>query len=127
MDKANFYEIIRFCLVGGGSFLVDYSLLYFCTEYIGMNYLYSSAVSFTVSVIVNYWLCVKFVFPGAGRQGKKQVTLFVGSSIVGLGLNQLCMWVLVEQFALYYMIAKIAATIVVTVWNYIMKRKAVRG
>ena len=80
-----------------------------------------------MSVIVNYWLCVIFVFTGAGKQTGRQAALFIGSSIVGLGINQVCMWLFVEKFGLHYMLAKIGATLIVMFWNYVMKRKAVRG
>ena len=113
MKKDQLYEILRFAIVGGASFLVDYGLLYLCTEWLGIHYLYSAAISFMVSVVVNYWLCVRFVFTGAGRQTGRQAALFIGSSIVGLGLH--------------YMLAKIGATFIVMFWNYVMKRKAVRG
>lgn len=127
MSRDRFYEIIRFCIVGGLSFLVDYGLLYICTDWIGIYYFYSSAISFTVSVVLNYWLCVVFVFVGARKQNRKQATIFIGSSIIGLGLNQICIWAFVEIAGMYYMLAKIFATGIVTIWNYVMKRKAVRG
>lgn len=120
-------EVLRFCIVGGVSFLVDYSLLYMCTEFAGITYLYSSAIAFTVSVIINYWLCLIFVFKNKQKQSSKQKALFIGSSIVGLGLNQLCMYGFVEILGIYYMLAKIMATAIVTIWNYVMKRKAVMG
>ncbi|MBR3457033.1 MAG: GtrA family protein [Selenomonadaceae bacterium] len=122
-----FYEIFRFCIVGGLSFLLDYGLLYFLTEDIGLYYLYSSGISFTVSVVFNYWLCVVYVFRVARHQTARQAAVFIGSSVAGLGLNQLCMWVFVDFCAMHYMLAKIVATIVVTFWNYVMKRKALRG
>lgn len=125
MTKERFYEIFRFCIVGGLSFLLDFGLLYALTTWGGINYLYSSAISFSVSVIFNYWLCVVFVFTNARKQTPRQATLFLGSSIIGLGINQLCMWIFVEKFMLYYLVAKILATIVVTFWNYVVKRKAV--
>ncbi len=127
MKNDRLSEIFRFALVGGASFVVDYALLYFCTECLGFHYLYSAAISFTVSVIVNYWLCVVFVFTGAGKQTGRQAALFIGSSVAGLGINQACMWLFVEKFGLHYMLAKIAATFIVMFWNYVMKRKAVRG
>lgn len=120
-------EVLRFCVVGGVSFVVDYSLLYMCTEFAGITYLYSSAIAFTVSVIINYWLCLIFVFQNKQKQSNRQKALFIGSSIVGLGLNQLCMYGFVEILGLYYMVAKIMATAIVTIWNYVMKRKAVMG
>ena len=127
MKRERLFEILRFAIVGGASFAVDYALLYFCTERLGIHYLYSAAISFSVSVIVNYWLCVAFVFKGAGKQTNRQAALFIGSSIAGLGINQACMWLFVEISGLHYMLAKIGATLIVMFWNYIMKRKAVRG
>ena len=127
MRKDRFLEVLRFCIVGGVSFLIDYALLYTLTEFVEINYLYSAGLSFTVSVVINYWLCIAFVFKGAKKQTRKQATIFIGSSIVGLGLNQICMWTFVDIFGIYYMIAKIIATAIVTIWNYIMKRKAIQG
>lgn len=127
LGQDRFFEIFRFCVVGGLSFLLDYGLLYFLTEHVGVYYLYSSGISFTVSVVFNYWLCVVYVFRAARNQTARQATVFIGSSVLGLGLNQLCMWVFVDFFAMHYMLAKIVATIVVTFWNYVMKRKALKG
>lgn len=120
-------EVLRFCIVGGVSFVIDYSLLYMCTEFAGITYLYSSAIAFTTSVIINYWLCLIFVFKNKQKQSSRQKALFIGSSIVGLGLNQLCMYGFVEILGIYYLVAKIMATAIVTIWNYVMKRKAVMG
>lgn len=127
MSKERWQEILRFGVVGGLSFLIDYGLLYVFTEYIGIYYLYSSGLSFVVALIFNYWLCVKFVFKGAGHQTPKQMTMFVVTGFIGLLLNQVCMWFFVDFFTLHYMLAKIIATAIVTVWNYVTKRKAVRG
>lgn len=127
LTKERLYELIRFSVVGGTSFVVDYALLYICTEWLGMYYLWSSAIAFTVSVLVNYWLCVVYVFTGAGKQNSKQAALFIGSSIVGLGINQVCMWTFVDLISMHYMLAKIFATFIVMFWNYVMKRKAVQG
>ena len=119
-------ELFRFCIVGGISFLLEYALLFCLTEFAGLYYLYSSAVAFVISLTVNYWLCLKFVFKVKKKQTPKQATIFIGSSVVGLGLNQLCMWIFVELCGIYYMWAKILATLIVTAWNFVMKRKAVR-
>lgn len=127
MMQQRIAEVLRFCVVGGVSFIVDYSLLYFCTEFAGITYLYSSAIAFSVAVIINYWLCLVFVFKNKQKQSSRQKALFIGSSIVGLGLNQLCMYGFVEILGIYYMLAKLMATAIVTIWNYIMKRKAVMG
>ena len=127
MKREKLQEFVRFCFVGGLSLMLDMSVLYGLTEFFGVNYLYSAAISFTVSVIFNYWLCVVYVFKGAKKQNPKQATIFIGSSVVGLGLNQVCMYFFVEIVGLHYMIAKLGATVIVTLWNYVMKRKAING
>lgn len=125
MTRERMLEIIRFCFVGGVSFLMDYLLLYALTEFAGIYYLYSSAISFSVTVVFNYWLCVIYVFKGAAKQTLRRAIIFFVTGAIGLGLNQLCMWFFVAVAGLHYMIAKIGATIIVTIWNYFTKRKAV--
>ena len=127
MPRSRLYEIARFVLVGGACFILDYGLLYILTEYGGLHYLLSAGISFTVSVFVNYWLCLACVFRGADAQTRRAKMLFFGSSIAGLVLNQLLMWVLVDGLSVYYMLAKIIAAGIVTVWNYVLKRRALRG
>ncbi|MBQ6297273.1 MAG: GtrA family protein [Selenomonadaceae bacterium] len=127
MTRERMLEIIRFCFVGGVSFLMDYSILFALTEFAGVYYLYSSAISFSITVVFNYWLCVIYVFKDAQKQSARRAIIFFSTGIVGLGLNQLCMWFFVDVAGIYYMIAKIFATAIVTIWNYITKRKAVQG
>ena len=127
MPRSRLYEIARFVLVGGACFILGYGLLYILTEYGGLYYLLSAGISFTVSVLINYWLCLVCVFRGANAQTRRMKMLFFGSSIAGLGLNQLLMWMLVDLIGIYYMIAKLIAAAIVMVWNYILKRRAVLG
>lgn len=114
-------EILRFLLVGGGCFLFEFALLCALTEYAGIPYLVSSAIAFTASCIVNYVLCVTVVFRASGQTPMK-AALFWGTSVAGLGVNQLCMWSFVEICGLWYPVAKVIAAAVVMVWNYITKR-----
>ena len=127
MTRERMLEIVRFCFVGGVSFLMDYGLLFVLTEFVGLYYLYSSAISFSITVVFNYWLCVIYVFKGAKKQTTRQAIIFFGTGVIGLGLNQLCMWLFVAVAGLHYMLAKIFATAIVTIWNYVTKRKAVTG
>lgn len=115
-------KFFHFCIVGAITFVIDYGLLYLLTEYLHCNYLLSSAVAFTIAVIINYFLCKKFVFQ-VQNKSKKAFLLFVFTSIIGLGINQLCMWFLVEFLFWHYLLAKILATAIVTLWNYATKKK----
>jgi putative flippase GtrA len=124
LKNKRFTEAFRFAVNGGISFLVEYSALYLLTEYLGIYYLISSAISFAASVVINYLICILWVFQGTKDQGTKSKFIFVASSIVGLFMNQFIMWFFVDQIGIYYMYAKIISTAVVMLWNYTMKRKA---
>ena len=127
MSRERFLEFVRFCFVGGLSLIVDYAVLFSLTEWAGMYYLHSSAISFGVSVVFNYWLCVRYVFKGAKKQTPRQAIIFFSTGVVGLVLNQLCMWFFVDVAGLHYLIAKLGATVIVTAWNYVTKRKVVNS
>lgn len=125
-DKSRFWEVFRFLAVGGGCFLLEYVLLYALTEYGGVRYLYSSAIAFTISLIANYILCVVVVFH-ARQQSERQMILFIVTSLMGLGINQLVMWTCVELIGIWYMAAKLVASGIVMVWNYFTKRFILHG
>lgn len=115
-------QILKFGLVGGTAFVIDYVLLYFCTEFLHIHYLISSIISFTVSVIFNYILSVKWVFNVKKKQDVKDFVIFIILSVIGLEINSLIMYVMVEKFGVYYMLSKIVSTAVVMVYNFITRK-----
>lgn len=115
--------MIKFGFVGFLCFFIDYGIMVLLTEVAGIVYLVSSACSFTVSVIVNYILSVTFVFETDKEKSRiKEFIVFVFLSIIGLGINQLCMWFGVELLHISYLIVKIGATAVVMVYNFISRK-----
>lgn len=115
-------QILKFGLVGGTAFVIDYVLLYFCTEFLHIHYLISSIISFTVSVIFNYILSIKWIFDVKKKQDVKDFVIFIILSVIGLGINSLIMYVMGEKFGVYYMLSKIVSTAVVMVYNFITRK-----
>lgn len=116
-------QIIRFAVVGGGAFAIDYGIMIFLTEVFGVNYLISSGISFTVSVIFNYVLSVKWVFNVTDERSKTQdFAVFIILSVIGLGINQVIMWLAVDILGIFYMLSKIGATGVVMVYNFVTRK-----
>ena len=117
-------QIIKFGVVGGLAFIIDYGLLIFCTEVLGINYLISSAIAFSIAVIFNYILSTLWVFDTSGNQNDKrmQFVAFVVLSIIGLGLTELLMWLGTDVIGIYYLITKIGATAIVMVYNFVTRK-----
>ena len=115
-------QILKFGVVGGLAFLIDYVLLYALTEFVGIHYLISSVISFTVSLIFNYILSIKWVFDVTKKQTVKEITIFVILSVIGLGINQVVMYVGSDLLNIYYMLTKIIATAIVMAWNFVTRK-----
>lgn len=120
-------ELVRFGMTGGVCFLVEFAALTALVELLHMPVLWATALAFLISVIVNYALCVRWVFTGA-KGGDSRVQLqFLLTSGMGLGLNELLMWLMNIRLGVQYQLAKIIATLLVMVWNYVTKRLVLRG
>lgn len=135
--KKLFAQIIKFGAVGFLCFFIDYAIMVGLTELVGIPSLISSGCSYTISTIVNYILSVTIVFDAdKGANKAVQFIVFVILSLIGLGINQLCMWGgtawlegLMEQsqalasYSQYaYMVVKIFATAIVMVYNFITRK-----
>ena len=116
-------QIMKFGVVGVVAFVIDYLVLFVCTEYLGIYYLISSFISFSVSTVFNYIASVRWVFDVNQKKNKKKnFVLFIVFSIIGLGLNQAIMWFGVEVLYIYYMFVKIGATAIVMIFNFITRK-----
>lgn len=117
-------QILKFGVVGGIAFVIDYGLMVFLTEVFKVPALISAAISFTVSVIFNYIASVKWVFDVDKEKNSKakELIVFIILSVIGLGINELIMWIMDKEFGIYYMISKIVATAAVMCYNFITRK-----
>lgn len=116
-------QLIKFGLVGVIATLIDFLILYLSTDLLGVNYLVSAAIGFIVSTIFNYVASMKYVFKSKYEDNKnKELLIFIGLSIIGLGINELLLMVLVENIGFHYMIGKLLATVVVMLFNFISRK-----
>ncbi len=138
-------QVIKFGLVGAICFVIDYLiglivmnivLALLSTSYFETASVSGSVVGFTVSVIVNYILSFKFVFARKENLDKKvEFIVFLILSVVGLLLNSFLIWLVVGPiygrneilrnnlgYNLMYTGAKIFATAVVMVYNFVTRK-----
>ncbi len=117
-------QILRFGVVGGLAFVIDYAVLIICKEVFNINVLLSAAIAFTVSVVVNYILSIAWVFDvDKNKDKRKNFILFIVFSVIGLGLTELIMWIGTDLMHINYLIVKIVATAIVMVFNFITRKK----
>lgn len=116
-------QIMKFGVVGFLCFGIDYGLMIILTEVCEISYLLSSGISFSISVMVNYTLSLKFVFETDKNNNKiVEFFVFIILSVIGLGINQVLMWLCVDKFHIHYMISKIGVTGVVMIYNFVTRK-----
>ena len=133
-------EVVRFALTGGICFLVEFAALVLLKEGLGMDTLIATPIAFALSVVVNYALCIRWVFRGATDGGAAAKAGFAVTSVMGLVLNEglmLLFRVMLGEDAVLltllgypvtmYMLNKVLATLLVMVWNYFTKKAVLQS
>ena len=115
-------QLIKFAIVGVIAAVVDVGLLVVLKEILNMDVLVSSAISFTVSVTVNYLLSMAYVFKRKEQSRMKEFLIFVLLSLGGLCLNQVILWIGVNFTEVYYLIIKVLAMVIVPIYNFITRK-----
>ena len=57
-----------------------------------------------------------------GLSRRLEFIIFVVLSVIGLGINNACLWAGVELLNIHYLITKIGATAIVMVWNFVTRK-----
>ena len=115
-------QLIKFAIVGLIAAFVDVGVLIALKELMNVDVLLASAISFCVSVTVNYILSMSFVFKGKKQSKLKEFIIFVFLSVGGLCLNQIILWIGVNFTSVYYLIVKFLAMIIVPIYNFITRK-----
>ncbi|MBQ2257569.1 MAG: GtrA family protein [Lachnospiraceae bacterium] len=139
--KKLFAQIIKFGFVGGLCFLIDF-VISTALFHLLINVTSRSAatavggfVGFTISVVVNYILSMKFVFERKEDMSRrKEFVIFVILSVIGLGVNEVILLAcsavyegstaLMEVFSdtLWFAASKVIATAIVMVYNFVSRK-----
>jgi putative flippase GtrA len=123
-------RFFRFGLVGASSTLLDFAVLSTLKYFFGWATLPANIISYSCGTINSYILNRYWVYPEIrNRQNFVQFLQFVLINIIGLGLNVLLVTLLEKpagqllgNAAYGYLPAKIAATLIVFLWNFFANR-----
>ncbi|WP_301860855.1 GtrA family protein [uncultured Megasphaera sp.] len=130
-----YVKIGMYLLVGGSAALLEWALFYLFFQGLTAGgffplqthrVLTATTLAFGTSTLYHYILCNRFVFDSGSRYQKgTEISLVFLVSAIGLGWNLLLMWLFTSPvlLGLNPMVSKILASAIVTVWNYLSRKK----
>ena len=119
IKNETFTQAVKYFFVGGFCTVLDFTLLYILTHFIGINYILSSIISFMSGTILNYYLCTFWIFKIRVVENRNHEFLYYAIiTAVGLGINTLLIWGFTEFFGIYFMLSKLLATFATYFWNF---------
>lgn len=116
-------QFFQYVVVGGVAFAIDFCILFTLTDKVGLHYLSSATAAFLVGLLVNYALCVAWVFDvrAVANQGH-EFAIFASIGIAGLALNNGLMYSLTDLAGLHYLLSKLISAGLILVFNFVLRR-----
>lgn len=120
-------QIMKFGVVGVIATVIDFGIMNLLHYGLGLNILIANTSGFIVSLIFNYLASMKYVFAHKEGMSRREFIIFVVLSVIGLALNDGIVLTLNAGLGLEANIAKICATALVMVYNFVTRKIFLEG
>jgi putative flippase GtrA len=116
-------QFIRYFIVGGIAFIADFSALLLLKEWGELNYLLSATFAFIIGIVINYLLSIYWVFDQRAFSNiYAEFLMFAFIGALGVILNLGIIFCLTEQFNVFYLHSKLAATAIIFLFNFSVRK-----
>ena len=112
-------KFLKFAAVGFTGLFVDYAFTFIFKEIFKVQKYISNSIGFTIAATSNYVLNRIWTFESDNPDIVIEYSEFLIISIIGLGINNLILWLIVSRFKINFYVAKFFAICVVTLWNFL--------
>lgn len=113
-------RFVRFGIVGASGMVIDFGVTWLCKEKLKWNKYISNSLGFILAASSNYTWNRLWTFQSESVEIAREYSTFVLIALVGLGLNNLIIWLLHEKLHLNFYLSKLIAIGCVTIWNFSM-------
>ncbi|MFC1662931.1 GtrA family protein [Patescibacteria group bacterium] len=111
-------QFIKFSMVGVSNTIIDFSLYLLLTRIFHIHFLIANALAFVIAVTWSYTANKMWTFRDTSNRMTAQFTKFIIINLVGLGLAEGILSVLVIYFGLWDILSKFIAVLIVVFWNF---------
>lgn len=117
-------RVALYSCVGVSATGVEWLVFYLMNQRIGLHYAPSTVIATVFSGFTNWAVGRLLLFRGTGHNLLELGKIYL-TSIIGMGFNLLLMWAMVDGFGFHEMLAKVIATILVFLWNYLIHTRLI--
>ena len=111
-------RLIKFCVVGCSGMIVDFFFTWLCKEKLKWNKYISNSIGFILAATNNYIWNRIWTFQSQNLEVAREYMSFFVISLIGLGLNNLIIYLVHEKLHFNFYLSKIIAIGCVTIWNF---------
>lgn len=112
------YKIFKFGIVGVTGMVIDFGTTWVAREKLKWNQYIANSCGFSLAVINNYIINRLWTFEST-QAWLPEFGRFALFSLIGLGLNNLLLYIFHEKAKLNFYFAKALAILCVFVWNFL--------
>lgn len=114
-------KFIKFGLVGVLNTLINWTV-FTLLNFINMYYIFANIIAYVIATINSYIWNYKWVFEYNGENKKETTFKFVILNLIGLGINTIILYLLVDKFKFNKLIALVITTGIVMIINYLINK-----
>ncbi len=116
-------QFLRFGFVGASVSIAHLALVYLLTDIVGVWYLYSTIISYSIATIINFFLQKFYVMRHMDVAGTHiQFVKYVLLALVCLALNTFGMYMLVHMLGILYLYAQVLVIGGLTIFTFFVSR-----
>ena len=105
--KLTQHVVVRFIISGGLSACVNLSVFFVLNSILRVYYITSSVSAFIIAFFFSFTLHKFWTFKSHGVNQHKQMAMYLGTSLFGLGLNTILMYVFVDLLHIYPFVSQV--------------------
>ena len=118
--EAFFLKFIKFSLVGFSGVFVDFGTTFLCKEILKIQKYVANTCGFALAATTNYFMNRLWTFHSTNPNIAMEFTRFISIALIGLCINLIIIWAMTGKFKVNFYISKLVATLLVTLWNFLI-------
>src|SRR5436309_84182 len=115
---ANWFQLVRFSIVGGTGYVINLAVYSVLVEALSVDYIPAAVLAFCVTVTNNFLLNRYWTFKATHRRAAFQAPRFLVVSLIALGFNLIVLELLVGLVGMHKIVGQAVAILAATPLNF---------